>query len=200
MSSNSELVFGRMYSSGSLVADVTTTLRKWLATYIKEAEDQAGLPVGGLTVPTNFTSRNKYETIPGEELPKCVVIVPGLMGPPIKTGTKQYRGTWRLGVGIATAAETEQDADTHAKVYGAAVRGIILHKQGEFGGTNTVWLDEAYDDLPIRDQTKLYRAAALWFGVDIENIVTRKPGPLTPDNEPYSYHTAQTVEIDKEKL
>lgn len=197
---SSEDVFGRLYSSGSLVDDVKTMLQKWFTTYLREVERQKFLPVGGLSVPTNYTSRNKYEAIPGEELPKCVVIVPGLIGTPQKAGTKQYRATWRLGVGVACAAQTEADADDAAKAYGAAVRGMVIQKQGEFGGTNTIWLDEAYDDLPIRDQIKQSRAVAMWFSVDIENIVTRKLGPEQPDDEPYSYHTVDTVEIEKEKL
>lgn len=192
-------VFGRIYVPTSLTTSVTTTLQKWFPTFLKEVESQLGLPVGQLVPPRNYTSRNKYDALPGEELPKVVVICPGLIGQPLKSG-RVYRAIWRLGVGVAIAADSEEDADLFSKIYGAAARDIILKKQGEYGANNVEWIDEAYDDLPLRDQIHQYRAAALWFAVDVENVATQKPGPDTPDSEPYTYHTADQVIIDKEKL
>lgn len=102
-------------------------------------------------------------------------------------------------MGICQSAQTEEEADKQVKIYAACIRAMMLQKQGEYDSNNTEWLEEQYDDLPIPDAVLLFRAAVLWFGVDIENIVTKKPGPDLPDDEPYSYHTADTVEIDLEK-
>lgn len=191
-------VFGNMFPSSSLVADVVITMQKWFLTYLRECEDQAGLQVGNIPEPLKYTNRNKYDATIGEQLPRCAVVCPGTIGIPLKSGNGQYRAAWRVGIGVAMSAETEEEADIQTKIYAAVVRAVMLQKQGEYGSNNTEWLEEAYDDLPLAGQLKQYKACAVWFSVDVEDVVTKKKGPLTPNDAPYGIHTADLVIIDLE--
>jgi hypothetical protein len=76
----------------------------------------------------------------------------------------------------------------------------MLQQAGKDTGYKITWLDENFVDLPISDQIKQYRAAELYFAVDVENVVTKRGGPTLPDEDPYSYGQAETVDIDLVKV
>jgi len=191
-------VFGKLFVPSKLEEATREILLLWFPTYLREVERQHGYPVDGLTVPLerNYTSRNSYDAIAGEDLPRVVIICPGLMTVPLLSGDGEYRAMWRLGVGVACVAPTEDEAKLHCDIYGAAVRGIVLKHGGKAIGGRVNWVDEQYVDLPISEQVKQYRAGSLWFSVDIANVVSNRPKPLTPDADPYEWGTADTVDID----
>lgn len=176
-------------------------LQLWFPTFLKQIESQLSLPVGQIEAPKpeNYTSRNAYEELPGSELPKVVVISPGLIGTPLMSGNGQFRATWRLGIAVATTATDEETAKLHCDIYGAVVREIMLKRGGKALGAKVNWVDEQYADLPLGDVVQRYRAASQWFAVDVENVATKRGGPDTPNQEPYDYHTAQTVNVTKTK-
>ena len=187
---------------GSQIEEATINqLKKWLPTYLREIERQLGLPVGDIPPPHHYGNRNSFDAIAGEDFPKVIVISPGLAGPPIAKGDGQYRAVWRLGVGVGVAAKTEEAGNEMVKIYGAAVRAIMLHKQSLGGLAQAInWEDESYDDLPIASQNQLYKGAALYFAIDCEDVVTKWAGPETPDDELYAYGRAEHIYIDIEKL
>jgi hypothetical protein len=194
-------VFKHILVASKVEEAVIDTLVKWLPTYVREVERQLGLDVGVVDTPAYYTNRNSFDVQAGEPFPRVVVVSPGLAGAPLANGAGQYRATWRVGAGVAIAASTELRANLEAKVYGAAVRSILLHKQSLGGLANSVrWIDESYDDLPIPSQSKLYKAAGVYFEVDCEDVVTKWAGPEKPDDEPYAYGTAQSVIIDIVKI
>lgn len=188
-------LFGNIFSPNTLVADTLAMLEKWFPRYIREAERQAGFPVGVLKGPAKYLSRQRFEAIPADMLPLCIVVCPGIISSTMG-GNRQYRAVWRLGVGIAHSAETEEEVDRQVKLYGSCIRAMMLQKHGEYGSSDTQWLEEQYDDLPIGDGITMFKAAALWFGADVENVVTKKHGPDAPDDESFGYHTADIVDID----
>lgn len=198
---SSVAVFNQIFIANDIERLTETLLQKWFPTFLKETELQHAIPVGTVLAPDpkNYTRRNEYSDIPGEELPKVVIISPGLIGTPMMSGNGQFRAIWRLGIAVATAAETEEIAKLHCDVYGAAAREIMLKRGGKELGAKVNWLDEQYPSLPLGNALQRYRAAALWFGIDKENVATKRGGPEIPDQDPYTYHTANTVIVTKVK-
>lgn len=189
-------LFGKIFVPQVLEQAAKATLIEWFPTHLKEVESQLSIKVGSTTVPkeSNYKNRNKFDALTINDIPLVTIISPGIVGTPQKDGRGKYKATWRLGIGVATAAETEEQAKLLGDMYGAVVRDIMLKRGGQVGG-RVRWLDEQYVDLPIADQLHQYRAAALYFSVDIENVVTGRGGPTVPDAEPYIVHTAETVDI-----
>jgi hypothetical protein len=172
-------------------------LIKWLPTYIREVERQLEMPVGEIPYPKYYTNRNSFDMVAGEDFPKVVVVSPGLAEAPLAKGDGQYMAGWRLGVGVGLAATTEVEANMLAKIYGAAVRAIMVHKQSLGGLAQVIrWVDETYEDLPIVSQNQLFKAAGVYFVVECENVVTKWAGPDAPDEEPYAYGRAEKIFID----
>lgn len=196
-------LFGDIFTPGILVQASANLLEKWFPLYLTELEDRLSLRDGELKVPTNYAQRNTFSSLDGEELPKCVILVPGLSGPPQKSGGKIYRAPWRLGIGVAIAAPTEEEALFLSQVYGAAVRAIFVHHPSINGTvSNLIWTDESYDDLPVGGTNQQFRAASVWFSVDVDNVVNKMQGPPDPvSSGPNDIRgTADTVEIQIDKF
>lgn len=195
-------VFHTMFSASDLEQAAITTLRTWFSTYLKEAESQHGIVPGTNLVPNNYTDDNNFNADLGEELPKVVVISPGITGTPEKRGDKQYSAWWQLGVGVAVADKDIATANALAKLYGATVRAIILQKKSLGGVASQIeWISESYDDLPIvNDQLKQYKAVGVYFMALINDVVTQSVGPTEPDQPNYGYGQVENVIIDLEKV
>lgn len=197
-------VFERILVASQVEEAVINTLQKWFPTYLREIERQTGLMVGTLPPPRNYTNRNSFDAEVGEkDLPKVVVISPGLLDAPLAIGQGRYRAIWRLGVGVAISASDEPTANMLVKSFGAAVRAILLQQQNLDGSVsaiaNVTWIDESYEDLPIPDQIMLYKAAAVYFVIDVEDVVTRRVGPDEPTVPPLVYGEVQEVDITLDK-
>ena len=200
-------VFGNFFSGHQLEEAVTNTLQKWYPTYLKEAERQYGFQPQTLKIPPldAYTTRNTFEFLSSEDFPKVVVISPGTVGTSVLTGSKTYRAIWRLGVGIALAADTEEFANQQARATGAATRALILQKSsldGSIKGIVDVSSDgESYDDIPVQGtKLQLFKSVAMYFMFDIENIVRKYGGPSQPDLDPNrQWPIAETVDVELEK-
>lgn len=173
------------------------TLNLWFPTYLTEIARQLGISAVGIPSPVNYSNRNSFDMDAGEALPKCVVISPGLVGTPTKDGAGYYYATWSLGAGVVMSAKDETEANLLSKIYGAAIRAIILQKR--LGLTNTgnvVWIGESYDDLPISNQLFQARAASVYFAIDVDGVVKARGGPDVPNRPPANYTFGQ-VQADK---
>lgn len=200
-------LFGPIVSASEVEDAVEKSLRYWFPTYLAEMERRLKLRKAILAVPQNYTSRNSFDAVEGERTPKIVVIAPGLETEPMKNSTS-YRATWRLGIGIATGAKTEKDCNRHIKAYAAAARAIMIHKPQTICDNGVpyldeiVWLSEAYEDLDIPNQHRLYKAATLWFAMDINAVTARRGGPPDPNLAPNDFGDVEDViiELDKDPL
>jgi hypothetical protein len=196
-------VFGNFFVASQLEEEAIAALRKWFPTYLRHLEGQLSLPVGGLKAPPVYTNRNSLDMISGDDMPTCVVISPGLLDEPITREVGNYTASWSLGVAIALAAENEDDANRFAKIYGAVTRGLLLQKlvRESTAVIRVDWLDERYEDLPFDDQIQQFRAASVYFSVEVENIVSKYTGPSVPDEDPYpDYETVDEVIITTDRL
>ena len=202
-------IFGPLLSASEIEDAVEKSLRFWFPTYLAEMERRLRLRKGMMPTPQNYTNRNSFDAIEGEKTPKIVVIAPGLETAPMKNATS-YRATWRVGVGIATGAKDERTCNMLIKGYAAATRAILIHKPGTVRENGLpyleeiVWLEEMYDDLAeIANQHRLYKAATLWFSVDVNAVTGRRIGPIGPDEpdmSPVDYGDVEEVFIDLETL
>jgi hypothetical protein len=194
-------VFSNMLVGSQLEEAAIKQMVTWIPTYLRELESRLGIEINSVPRPEHFSNRNSFDYQPGEKYPKVVAITPGLSGAPVADGAGMYRATWRLGVGVVLASTDEVQANLWVKVYGAAIRQIFLDKPSLGGlAAATRWEDEEYPDLPIANQNQLFKAAAVYFTVDCNNVATKWSGPDNPDEDPYNYGEVQSVFIDLVKV
>jgi hypothetical protein len=198
-------IFGPIVSASEIEEAVIESLKFWYPTYLAEMERRLSLRKGLLVVPQNFTNRNSFDAVEGERTPKVVVIAPGLDEAPTKDSAS-YSAVWRVGVGLATGAKDEKTCNKYVKAYAAVTRAILIHKPAtvrEYGLTHLneiVWLSEEYVDLAdISNQHRLYKAATLWFAIQVNAVTARRLGPVGPDSPdlgPPDYGDFEEVILD----
>ena len=193
-------IFGRILSASQIEDAILDLMQKWFPTYLAEIERQTGMRAGTLPAPENYINRNSFETLEGEPMPKVVVISEGLATAPGQTNGHVYRATWRLGVGVATAAKTEEVCNRMVKGYGAAVRGLMLNKMGDANIDGIVainWMEETYPSIAIPSPLMLFKAANILFTIDVEDVVHRYGGPPAPSRAvPPDWTEVDTVDIE----
>lgn len=175
-------IYGDIFLPASLIEASENLLKKWFPLYLAELERRLTLSPGTLKIPENYSQRGTLVSIPGEDLPKCLVLTPGIMGTPVKNGYGAFRATWRLGVGILVAAKSEEEAFQRASYYGSAIMAIFMHHTSILGiASDTNLLDFALGEIPAASEHWNFRGAAIEFGVEIDNIVIKNVGPKDPD-------------------
>jgi|SRR5262252_6640371 len=179
-----ESIFGPIFDGSVLTRAAIATLRAWYPTYIRELEIQRNYKTKQIPPPRTYVERWRFDTYPDEVLPIVVVVCPGMSEPPNHAGDGVVSGWWSLGVGVIAAANTEENSERMAKVYGACARAILEQKgylddSWEFAGTYV--MDENYVDVPDIEQSRTMRSAQIIARVRVENIVTKGAGPAYPD-------------------
>jgi hypothetical protein len=194
-------IFENIFDADTLERAVVDVLVDWMPTYLREIERQKGMQQGLLPAPRSYTSRNEWATFPEDQLPACIVVSPGLAEPPDADGEGRYRAWWSIGVGVLASAASEADTNKIAKMYGAAIRAIMVQHQSLNGIAHGIeWEDESYDDIPV-EQDRTLGAAMLIFRVWVDDIVTRGAGPAfptlpDPDTQPGStWPEADTIDV-----
>ena len=198
-------VFGPIFVATQLESAVMTLLKKWFPTYLREVERQVGWDKKPLDAPAYYTNRTDWDIQPGEKMPRGIVVSPGLYeAPSMGDAGEFYNATWQIAVGVCMAARTEELADWHVKMYGAAVRAMMSQHQsleGTEGIVGVHWLDESYDDLRINDKIGLYKAAASLFAIRVESVVSRwGSGPILPIEEAQTEEEVLTADATINKI
>ena len=177
-------IFGPIFDGSLLTKAVLETLQLWYPTYIREIELQRGWPLGEIPAPRTYAERWRFDSYPDDAIPICVAVCPGMADPPTKTGEGIFGGWWILGVGVIAAANTEDNSERLAKVYGAAARTIMSQK----GYLNNTWefadceiIEETYEDIPDMEQARTMRSAQIITRVRVEQMWTEYGGPAYPD-------------------
>lgn len=197
-------VFGEIFVASTLKVNMRDTIIKWFPSYLRHVEREVGWEREPLDVPYSYENRDTFEVESGEQMPKCVIISPGLYDvPQVIEGDGYYTATWQIGVGIAIAAPSEEEAVEMTDMYAAALRALVLHKLcKESDKVERVWwLGESYEDIPTLDnQLMLYRGATNDFAVTVEKVVNRWGGPQEPTEEAQVLGEVEstTIEINEE--
>jgi hypothetical protein len=156
-------------------------LRKWFSTYLAEAERQTGRVVGSLQRPRAWATSADFETWPEDQLPRVLLVSPGLTEAPEADGAGNYRVRFALGVAAIVSAKTLDDTADLAKLYCAVLRTcLVQHQSLEGFAAGVVWLDENYDDLPSIDTRSLGAGQAV-FTVEVHGFARKWNGPAFPD-------------------
>jgi len=193
-------VFKTIFVPSQLEEAVLNQLHMWFPTYIRQVEEQLGLPIGNIPAPGFYSNRNSFDYLAGEKMPKVVAISPGLYTDPTANGSGQYSTWWRLGVGVVAVAKDEPIANMLVKIYGMAAVAIMLHKQDLGGISNGIeWIGATFDDVPVDVPNQLTKLFAGDFAVQINDTVTKWAGPDLPDQDPYAWGIVEQVIIEIER-
>jgi hypothetical protein len=198
-------VFRPIFVGAILEQAVIDTIKKWAPTYLREIERILGRQMGDIPAPRSYTTRRRFEKFVEDQTPTIIVVSPGTADEPSMEGDGHYRAEWALGVGAVVSTSTQESTNLVAKIYGAAIRSLLI-QHGSLGGvaSGIRWMDESYDDLPSDDSDRTLGSAALYFRVEVDEVVNRYGGPdgtffpaePDPDLQPGSeWPPAETVEV-----
>lgn len=159
-------------------------LQRWSGTYLAEMERQSNRAPGSLPRVRSWATAADFETWPEDQVPRVLLVSPGLLEAPKASGHGEYRVKWSLGLGVVVSAATMAETMVLAKLYTAALRVCLLQHQSLEGfAAGVEWLDENYDDLPSIDTRSLGAGQAI-FAVEVDDVSRRWGGPATPSDPP----------------
>lgn len=182
--------FGSIVIGTNVRSALESTLRKWMPTYLGEVAAQHGRDRKGLSDFRAYSSAATVNQQPENQLPSCILIVPGLAGQPMQHGDGSVTADWSAGVGFVVSSHDQRKTTELVELYAGAVRSCILqHSSLDGFATGTRWVDERYDDFGFDDSRSL-QGGLLSFVVSVENVINIRQGPL----EPFDDHT----DIDEE--
>jgi hypothetical protein len=184
-----------------------STLKRWSGTYLAELERRSNRTPGSLPRVRSWATAADFETWPEDQVPRVLVVSPGLAEEPQASGQGDYRAAWSLGFGVVVSAATMAETMVLAKLYTAALRVCLLQHQSLEGvAAGVEWLDESYDDLPSVDTRSLGAGQAI-FAVQVDDVSRRWGGPVTPSDPPTpdidplpTDPYVSTVEIDVDRV
>lgn len=174
-------IYGPIVTGDDVEAAAKTTIGLWIPAYVDEVARQKGAtlpPVRhyGVTYPDPGDTGSQY--------PSLAIYSPGITGEPIRHGDGRQDATWALGVGVVVADTVNYKALRLAKLYGAALRALLVQK-GSLGGfaTSTQWVDEETTSLGY-ELDRWIADCTLMFEVRVNAVVNRFGGPTTPPPDP----------------
>lgn len=172
--------YGRILTGGDVREAVRDTIRRWLPTYTSEVTRQTGreLPTVrsyGSGIPAEF---------PAGYLPGIIVVAPGLVSEPTRTGDGRFDAVWAVGVSIVTADPDREVAYTQAEDFTAALRALMV-QQGSLGGLadGIEWVTEEVSEVAGTTERSIH-AGILEFNINIPGVTDAFAGfttPLSPD-------------------
>lgn len=184
-------VYGSLVTAPEVEAAITFVIEERIKEYVARIErhtagwgDDARKPES-IALPKSFITRNDQDHWPEEMLPSVVVTAPGLADTPKMEGDGTYRATWRVGIGVVVGASSIAKAEELAKLYGAAVRELLIQNPGLEGfSEGVIWEDERYDEIPNQDNLNVAAAAEI-FAVEVRGVANRRGGTAVTPDDPY---------------
>lgn len=183
---NPEISFGQYITVTDVLVAVRTTIQTWSATYLAEMtrHDQQNPSIQFEALPdfASFPSSLDLSEFVENQLPSCIIVVPGIPSKPHRYGNGLYTVELNVGIGVAVSGQDVETTRKLATLYGAAVRQILLQKS-DLGGiaSGVVWIKEEYTGTFVRptDQRTL-AVGELEFTFTVDNFANVSSGPLTP--------------------
>jgi hypothetical protein len=186
MTTNLAVGFGRYVAAGDVRDALRATIEMWIHTYLAELARHEGRdPSQDDQVYPDFRSYPDsldLSRFPEEQLPSCVLVVPGIPDQPQKTGQGELRGEWKVAIGICVTGQDKTSSLRIAQSYTTAVRMLLLQKQSLGGfATHTTLLREEFTGPLIHAQdSRTLGVGALEFLVGVDGLVDISQGPTTP--------------------
>lgn len=198
-------IFGVIPTRIGIATAARTVLVRWLPTYLAEIERQQSLSPESLPQIRSWTTRTQPTKWSEEQTPTCVIVCPGLSGPPERDGAGVWRSRWGLGVAIVTSGNSQGSVIANSGFYGAAVRACLLQQQPlpDVDG-RLRWLDEDYAEVP-EGKSRSLAAARIEFEVLIPVTVDDMAGPVgNPPADPYlppaTWPVVNTTDLETEAM
>ena len=200
-------IFLDIKDGAQLEEAIIAHISAWLPVYLREIEIQRGWPDDKrLPNARSYTVFSRLDHFDEQQLPAVVVSSPGLAGAPKMEGTGAYTAIWNVNIAVIVSAMDQASTNTLAKIYAAAVRGIMVQKPSIGGfAVHSVWTNESYDDLGSSDGERTFAVGVGEFAVMVEDVVNKMGGPRTyqfieppdPETQPGSqWPNAQWVIVD----
>lgn len=192
--------FGPLFSAHVLEDAARETLQGWLPTYLAEIKSQYGVQLPPIK---SWATLDSYDRWPEQALPAALIIAGGIGqgGAPEEYGGGYYRAGWALGVSVTIEHPKANAARKIARLYAAAVRGVILQRRSlGLAGVETVWVDEGYGSVPVNERRTRAQAENV-FVVTVDEVVSWQMGPKAaepPAEVPTDYPEITEVDVDVE--
>ena len=173
-------LYGPIITADDVETAVKTTLRAWCTTYTDEVARQKGVDLP----PINYYGGTEIDLSNVNSFPALAVVCPGVVGEPLRHGDGTQDAIWAVGVGVIVAETVAYKALTLAKLYGAAVRALLV-QQGSLGGfaVQTFWTDEESASEGF-ELDRWMASCSLQFEVKVAAVVNRFGGPTSPPANP----------------
>lgn len=182
---NPAISFGDYVTTEDILVAVRTTIQTWSATYLAEmsrhSQQNPSIEWEQLQDFNSFPSALDISQFVEEQLPSCIIVVPGVSNKPRKQGNGLYTAELDVSIGVAVSSQDTESTRKLASLYGAAVRQILLQKSSLGGiASGVTWNKEEYTGNFIRpnDQRSL-AIGELDFTFTIDNFANDSNGPLT---------------------
>lgn len=160
-------------------------IEKWMSTYLRAVEPLYDYDKGSLEDFRSIETSPEFERWPEEQIPGLLLVSPGMIQGSVKVeGNGAMRARFILGLGIVVSADTKENSNDLAKVYGIAAAALMVQKPscgGHFRGTDLE--DMSFDELGS-DGYRTQASALVVFSVDVPEIINTDGGPLEPSTEP----------------
>lgn len=199
-----DALFGQIITAVDVETAMLDHLENWMETYIAKVERDAGLDPRSIGLPRSYSNNNEFNKRTEAQTPAIVVISPGMASDGVMRHAGEYTTRWVAGVGVVTLARDQASTSRLAKLYAAAIRGIVLQHKGLGGfAVSTDWVApfESYTDVRF-SQTRTLGTARLFFEVEVKETVDSSKGPRAPLQNPYNIPSTTdftTVETTVEK-
>lgn len=209
-----EISFGPYTTTSDVVTSIRTLVQTWSATYLAEMarhdQQNPALQFEDLQDFASFPSSLDISEYQEEQLPSCIIVVPGIATKPRKGGDGIYEAELDVSIGVAVSSQDRERTRTLASLYTAAVRQIILQNPSLGGiASGAVWTKEVYTGNFIRPtDSRTLAIGELDFTFTIDNFANEYSGPVTPlanDNPPtgfpvveYPSMTIATAQVGQE--
>jgi hypothetical protein len=186
------IAFGNYVTAKDVSDAVQSTIELWIHTYLAEMarhDGQDPTTSGGILPDfASYPDSLDLSRFPEEQLPACILVVPGIMEVPKKHGGGKISATWKVGIGCAVTGQDKPTTIKLAQLYTTAVRMIILQNPslGHFA-TGVMWIREEFTGNIIRaDDSRTLAIGVLDFNVTVDANVDVSQGPVEPipNNEP----------------
>jgi hypothetical protein len=199
-------IFGRIVHGGTVEQWCLDLTRTWFSTYLSIVERDEGLVAGVTQRPRSFLVVTSLDKWPEDQLPAVLLVSTGLTESPVMHGEGQYTGRWAIDVTCICSAREEADARAIMHRYIAALELLFLQRPSLDGNADgTVWLGATYVTLPYED-TRTLASAQAQFAVQVDNAMSARGGPITPDaplepdTDPWAdWPVVETTDIEVEQ-
>lgn len=118
--------FGQLISFSDVEILVLDHYKTWMHTWLCARERAIGIPVGSLTRPRSYITKQTFTALPGEEqTPLVITVSDGFAAAPTRRGSGRYDAVFRMGIAVMCSG-SDGSARKLCGHYQTAIGGIAL--------------------------------------------------------------------------